>query len=211
MADPVAYRARPHLIVGLTGGIGSGKSAATQFFADLGVDIVDADVIARVVVEAGRPALQTIVDHFGQEILHTDGSLNRSVLRERIFSNPAERQWLEALLHPLIRQEITQQLHNASSLYVILSSPLLLETGQDTLTDRVLLIDAPEALQLARTRQRDNTTEEAVTAIMATQWSRAQRQARADDVILNDGDLPHLKNEVHALHETYCALCTPSQ
>ncbi len=200
--------ARPRLIVGLTGGIGSGKSAATQIFQSLGIDVVDADVMARIVVEPGTPALQIIAGHFGQQILKPDGSLDRAALRQRIFATPAERQWLEGLLHPLIRHEILHHLHKAGSNYAILSSPLLLESGQDALTDRVLLIDVPEAQQIERTRLRDRTTPEEVAAIMATQWSRSQRQARADDIILNDGDLNHLENKVRAMHQIYMALST---
>lgn len=200
--------ARPPFIVGLTGGIGSGKSAATQVFQALGVDVVDADVMARVVVEPGKPALRIITEHFGQQVLHPDGSLDRAAVRQRVFANPTERQWLETLLHPLIRQEIAQRLRTAGSAYAILSSPLLLETGQDALTDRVLLIDAPEAQQVERTRLRDGASSEDVAAIMASQWSRAQRQARADDVILNDGDLQQLENKVRTMHQTYMALST---
>ncbi len=204
--------AQSRLIIGLTGGIGSGKSAATQIFQAMGIDVVDADLMARMVVEPGSPALQSIAEHFGQQILKPDGSLDRAALRQRIFAAPAERQWLENLLHPLIRKEIVQRLHKADSAYAILSSPLLLETGQDALTDRVLLIDAPEARQIERTCQRDGTSPENVTAIMATQWTRSQRQERADDVILNDGDLHQLELKVRAMHQTYIALSTtPSQ
>lgn len=200
--------AQSRLIVGLTGGIGSGKSAATRIFQALGVDVVDADVMARKVVEPGTPALQWIAEHFGQQILKPDGSLDRAALRQRVFANPIERQWLESLLHPLIRKEIVQRLRAAGSAYAILSSPLLLETGQDALTDRVLLIDTPEAQQIERTRLRDGTSPEDVAAIMATQWSRSQRLVRADDVILNDGDLSQLESKVRALHQSYIALST---
>lgn len=203
--------AASRLIIGLTGGIGSGKSAATQIFQALGIDVVDADLVARKVVEPGSPALQSIAEHFGQQILKPDGSLNRAALRQRIFAAPAERQWLENLLHPLIRKEIVQRLHKVDSAYAILSSPLLLETGEDALTDRVLLIDTPEARQIERTCQRDGTSPEDVTAIMATQWSRLQRQERADDVILNDGDLHQLELKVRAMHQTYIALSTTSR
>lgn len=194
------------LIVGLTGGIGSGKSAATSFFAELGVDIVDADLVARQVVEPGTFVLEQIVDHFGIEILLPNGALNRSALRQRIFAEPLEKVWLESLLHPLIREETIRQLNDVRSQYGILSSPLLLETGQNALTNRVLLIDAPEHLQIERTQRRDTTTTEAVVTIMATQWSREQRVARADDLIINDGDLQHLQNQVVQMHAKYFAL-----
>ncbi len=193
----------PRMVVGLTGGIGSGKSAATHIFSSLGVDIVDSDVIARMVVEPGSPALQIIAKHFDPSILQDDGQLNRSALRHRIFSNAEEKAWLEKLLHPLIRQETELLLRSANSDYVILSSPLLLETGQDALTDRVLVIDSPEHQQIARTRLRDNTSTDAVEAIMATQWSRERRLRRADDVIVNDGDLANLESEIRKLHERY--------
>ncbi len=194
------------LIVGLTGGIGSGKSAATSFFAELGVNIVDSDIIARQVVEPGTLTLTQIANHFGAEILLSNGALNRSALRQRIFLEPQEKTWLETLLHPLIREETIRQLDEVTSQYAILSSPLLLETGQDVLSDRVLVIDAPEKLQIERTRQRDATTSDAVTAIMATQWNRQQRLAKADDLIVNDGDLQHLHSQVIHLHEKYCSL-----
>lgn len=191
-------------VIGLTGGIGSGKSAATHIFASLGVEIVDADVVARTVVEPGSTALHEITLHFGPGILLDDGQLNRSALRHIIFSDAAEKVWLENLLHPLIREEINKRLRSAKSDYVILSSPLLLETGQDASTDRVLVIDAEEKMQIERTRARDNTSADAVEAIMGTQWSRARRLSRADDVIVNDGDLTHLEREVRKLHEHYC-------
>lgn len=194
----------PRMVVGLTGGIGSGKSAATHIFSSLGVDVIDADVMARLVVEAGSPALHAIAAHFGSGILQDDGQLNRSALRHRIFSDADEKTWLEQLLHPLIRQKIEEHLRSATSSYVILSSPLLLETGQDSLTDRILVIDAPEKSQIERTRLRDSTTADAVEAIMGAQWSRARRLSRADDVIVNDSDLTKLEREVRKMHERYC-------
>lgn len=192
------------MVVGLTGGIGSGKSAAAHIFSSLGVDVIDADVMARLVVAAGSPALRAIHEHFGLDILQDDGQLNRAALRHTIFSNAEEKAWLEQLLHPLIRQKIEEHLQSATSDYVILSSPLLLETGQDALTDRVLVIDAPEQSQIERTRARDNTTVNAVEAIMKSQWSRERRLSKADDVIVNDGDLANLEREVRKTHERYC-------
>ena len=145
-------------ILGLTGGIGSGKSAAAQHFIDLGVHAVDADHAARWVVEPGRPALAQIVAHFGAGILQADGQLDRAALRTRIFQHPDERRWLEALLHPLIRQEIISNLAKAESAYAILVSPLLVESGQHLLTQRVLVVDTPEQLQLQRTMRRDHAS-----------------------------------------------------
>lgn len=191
-------------VVGLTGGIGSGKTAASDCFAALGIEVVDADQVARQVVEPGSPALAAIHEHFGDRAVQDDGTLDRSALREIIFHDKAEKHWLEALLHPLIRAEIERQLHGSRSAYSLLVSPLLLETGQDALVDRVLLIDVPEALQLARTRERDQSSEETVRAIMDSQMSREQRRERADDIIVNDGDLAQLQSRVREMHEQYC-------
>src|SRR5690554_6427896 len=145
----------PALFVGLTGGIGSGKSEVGRRFQELGVTVVDADEVAREVVEPGQPALAQVVGHFGPGILSSDHTLNRRKLREIVFAQPGEREWLEALLHPLINAEIQNQLAQATSPYALLMSPLLLETGQDEWMDRVLVVDAPEAEQLARVSRRD--------------------------------------------------------
>ena len=193
-------------ILGLTGGIGSGKSAVAQHFVDLGVHLVDADHAARWVVEPGRPALDKIVEHFGPQVLQADGSLDRAALRARVFADAGERRWLEALLHPLIGQEISQYLTRAESPYAILVSPLLVESGQHKLTQRVLVVDAPEQLQLQRTMQRDHSTAEQVQAILKVQASREERLRHADDVLLNDRDLPWLRSEVERLHNFYLTL-----
>ncbi|WP_443191471.1 dephospho-CoA kinase [Pseudomonas indica] len=193
-------------ILGLTGGIGSGKTAVAQHFIDLGVHLVDADHAARWVVEPGRPALDRIAEHFGQEVLLPDGQLDRAALRGRIFQNPEERRWLEGLLHPLIGQEILAHLGRAESPYAILVSPLLVESGQHRLAQRVLVVDAPEHLQLARTIQRDQVTEEQVHAILQVQAKREERLRHADDVIVNDRDLSWLKAEVERLHHFYLTL-----
>jgi dephospho-CoA kinase len=194
------------LIIGITGGIGSGKSAATGFFSAQGIDVIDADVVSREVVMPGSKALAEIAAHFGRQILLPDGNLNRKAMRARIFSDPNAKHWLESLLHPIIRKEIERQLQRSSSPYVILSSPLLLETDQHRMTDRVLVIDTSEQQQIHRTSARDDTSASAVQAIMASQLSRAQRLQRADDIIINDKDLAHLENEVNKLHEYYCEL-----
>lgn len=193
-------------ILGLTGGIGSGKSAAAQCFVDLGVHLVDADHAARWVVEPGRPALAQIAEHFGPSVLQTDGTLNRSALRELIFKDPQQRVWLESLLHPLIREEIRQYLARAESAYAILVSPLLLETSQHQMVQRVLVIDVPESVQIERTVLRDKTNEEQVRAILKAQASREERLSRADDVIVNDRDPAWLKSEVERLHHFYLTL-----
>ncbi|MFY1666613.1 dephospho-CoA kinase [Pseudomonas sp. Pseu.R1] len=193
-------------ILGLTGGIGSGKSAAAQCFVDLGIHLVDADQAARWVVEPGRPALAQIAEHFGDEVLQADGTLNRAALRELIFKDPQQRVWLEGLLHPLIREEIRQYLARAESPYAILVSPLLLETSQHQMVQRVLVIDVPQALQIERTVLRDKTNEEQVRAILNAQASREERVSRADDVIVNDRDPAWLKSEVERLHHFYLTL-----
>ncbi|WP_137887290.1 dephospho-CoA kinase [Pseudomonas sp. 2FE] len=193
-------------ILGLTGGIGSGKSAAAQHFIELGVHTVDADHAARWVVEPGRPALAQIVAHFGEAVLQADGQLDRAALRARIFQHPEERRWLEALLHPLIGQEILSHLARAESPYAILVSPLLVESGQHQLTQRVLVVDAPEQLQLQRTMQRDQAPEAQVQAILKAQASREERLRHADDVLLNDRDLNWLQTEVERLHHFYLTL-----
>lgn len=192
-------------ILGLTGGIGSGKTAAANHFASLGIHVVDADQAARWVVEPGRPALQQIVEHFGAGMLH-EGALNRAALRERIFVDPSERVWLERLLHPLIRAEVATHLAKAESPYAILVSPLLVESGQYREVDRVLVVDVPEALQVERTVGRDRISEEQVRAILKVQASREERMRHADDVLLNDRDLGWLQTEVERLHCFYLTL-----
>lgn len=200
------------LIIGLTGGIGSGKSAAaTRFEQAHGIHVVDADIKSRVVVEPGRPALASIVDRFGDAVLQADGSLNRAVLRERVFQHPDERQWLEQLLHPLIRDEIVADLASAASPYALLVSPLLVESGQHRMTQRVLVVDVPEALQIARTTARDNVPEQQVRAILQAQAQREERLRHAHDVISNDQDLAALHAQVDALHQRYLDLARGAQ
>lgn len=195
------------LIIGLTGGIGSGKSAAAERFASQhGIHVVDADIKSRVVVEPGRPALGQIVDRFGQAVLQADGQLDRAALRQRVFAEPAERQWLEQLLHPLIRDEIVTDLHSAQSPYALLVSPLLVESGQHRLTRRVLVIDVPQALQISRTLARDGVPEAQVRAILQAQASREERLRHAHDVIVNDRDLAALHAGVDHLHQYYLSL-----
>ncbi|ACO77431.1 dephospho-CoA kinase [Azotobacter vinelandii CA] len=193
-------------ILGLTGGIGSGKSAAAQHFRTLGVPLVDADEAARWVVEPDRPALAKIAEHFGADVLQPDGYLDRAALRARIFQNAEERRWLERLLHPLIRQEIRSYLERATSPYAILVSPLLLETDQHRMTQRILVIDVPESLQLERAMQRDRADRKQVEAIIKTQAGREERLRRADDVVMNDRDLAWLHSEIERLHRLYLTL-----
>lgn len=200
--------AQTGLIVGVTGGIGSGKTATTDEFSRLGVVVVDADQVSRDVVDPGTEALAQITQRFGSGILTDDGQLQRRLLRDIIFSDPAEKQWLESVLHPLIREEIIRRLQQSRSAYTILVSPLLLETSQHKLCDRVLLVDAPESLQLRRTRERDQTSDTAVQAIMDQQMTREQRLAMADDVIVNDAGLTELHEAARAMHQKYLALAS---
>jgi dephospho-CoA kinase len=194
------------LIIGLTGGIGSGKSEVSRRFETLGITLVDADVVARDVVVPGKPALKSIRTHFGTDILLSDGSLNRAKLREIIFTEPAEKEWLEQLLHPLINQQIREQLALSTSAYAILSSPLLLETQQHLLVDRILVVDTSEMLQIERASRRDTNQEAQIKAIMATQLSRAERCSRATDIIQNHGDIAELDDQIAKLHSLYLEL-----
>jgi dephospho-CoA kinase len=195
------------MIIGLTGGIGSGKTAAANRFAAAhGIHVVDADQKSRVVVEPGRPALAHIVDRFGDAMLLDDGTLNRAALRETVFAAPEQRQWLEQLLHPLIRDEIITDLHSATSPYALLVSPLLVESGQNSLTSRVIVVDVPETMQLARTVQRDAVSEAQVRAIMQAQAQREERLRHAHDVLTNNSDLAALHAQVDALHARYMQL-----
>ncbi len=196
------------LVIGITGGIGSGKTAVSDRFAARGITVVDADLASRVVVEPGRPALAAIAEHFGSDVITPDGALDRAALRQRVFADSAERRWLEALLHPLIGEEIRAGLARSTSAYAILVSPLLFESGQVEMVDRVLVVDVPESLQVTRTAARDGNSEDQVRAIMAAQADRATRLARADDVIANDGSLDDLDRQVEALHQHYLELAS---
>jgi len=193
-------------VLGLTGGIGSGKSAVAEAFGRLGVCWVDADHAARWVVEPGRPALGLIVERFGKGVLASDGGLDRAALRERVFREPEQRKWLEQLLHPLIRQETAEHLARATSPYAIMVSPLLVESGQYQQVARVLVVDVPEALQLERAIQRDQSSEAQIRAILDAQTSREERLRHADDVLVNDRDWAWLESEVKRLHDFYLTL-----
>jgi len=190
-------------IAGLTGGIGSGKSTVARLFGELGVHWVDADDVAREVVEPGTPALERIAKHFGEQILTSEGTLDRAQLRGIVFEEPEERVWLESLLHPIIRDELIRQLNpeNYQLPYVLLVSPLLLETDQHELVDRIIVIDVPEETQIQRTMARDTNSREQVERIIAAQISREDRLARADEVIDNDRPLDDVTRQVRELHE----------
>ncbi|MBD3653767.1 dephospho-CoA kinase [Kangiella sp.] len=189
--------------VALTGGIASGKTAVSDMFAELGVAVIDADVIAREVVAKGSEALHAIVEHFGEQILTDSGALDREKLRTKVFSNEQERLWLNNLLHPLIRAEMRRRQDVADSVYSISVIPLLFESGQHRDYDRVLVVDCPEEVQLERLMMRDQSTKEQAQAILDKQASRQQRLSIADDVIVNDSDLHSLKQSVITLDNQY--------
>ncbi|WP_374296626.1 dephospho-CoA kinase [Acinetobacter sp.] len=195
-------------IVGLTGGIGSGKSAASAWFEQQEILVIDADIVAREVVEVGQPALIEIQKHFGDWVLDEQGCLNRSALRDYIFKHPEARQQLEAITHPVIRNSIIQQLNQASSPYAILASPLLLETDQHLLCQRNLLIDVPVELQLLRASQRDGQSREQIERIISVQMPRLEKQQRAHDIVDNSGTLEDLYQQLQPLHEHYLQLAT---
>ena len=196
-------------VVAITGGIGSGKTTVANQFAALGIEVVDADLIAREVVEPGTPALAAIASHFGPGILDEQERLDRRALRERIFSDPAAKSWLNALLHPIIRSEMLRQCAAANSPYCLLVVPLLVENRLTELADRVLVIDVDEATQIERTCRRDGVSLEQAQAILASQASRSERLAMADDVLDNQsGTTETIRERILALHETYLAFAS---
>ena len=195
------------LIIGLTGGIGSGKTTITNYFLALGVEIIDADIIAREVVAVNSPALKAIAQRFGDDYIQADGQLNRALLRSRIFSNKIDKLWLNELLHPLIRVNIIKQTKEAKSAYCILVAPLLIENNLLELVDRVLIVDVSETTQIARTLLRDSSCAQEVKAIIASQTNRAARIKVADDIISNDNSpLSEIKAAVLSLDKKYLAL-----
>lgn len=199
------------MIIGVTGGIASGKSTVALAFAALGIPWVDADDVAREVVEPGEPALAEIVARFGEQVLHSDGRLNRRALREIVFAEPAERRWLEGVTHPRIRQRLIahlERMQTEGAPYVLLVSPLLFESGQSQLVDRCLVVDVPESLQIARTAARDEVGEAQARAIIAAQMSRSERLARADDIIDNSRGEAELTAQVAELDRRYRKMAT---
>lgn len=192
------------LVIGLTGGIGSGKTTVANLFAKYGVPIIDADVIARDVIAPGQPALLDVIDHFAQPLLQDDGSINRHKLREIVFTHPEERVWLENLLHPLIRDEIARQVKAVDHPYCIVVIPLLLESKYPyTFIDRILIIDTIPQLQIARAAERDGKHPDSIQAIMDTQINRQDRLTQAHDIIINNGDLKELEQKVAEQHKIY--------
>lgn len=193
-------------IIGLTGGIGSGKSLVTQQFQALGIDIIDADIEARNAVKPGTHALQQIHARLGASVISDDGSLNRGALRAIIFDAPEEKQWLETLLHPIIHQRVQDKFETAQSPYCIYVSPLLLETQQQQRTHRVVVVDALPAQQQQRSAERDGVSPADIDKIIAAQMSREQRLQKANDVIDNTGSVENTIAQVNRLHETYLRL-----
>jgi dephospho-CoA kinase len=196
------------LHVGLTGGIASGKSAVADLFASLGATVIDTDIIAREVVAPGQPGLAACVAAFGADILQADGALNRAILRKQVFADPARKEQLESILHPLIRAATLAEAKRAApgSSYQIFVVPLLVETDFIALVDRVLVIDCPIEVQRARLIARDKESMTTADALIASQVSREDRLAAADDIICNDSDLAALEPAVEALHQQYLEL-----
>lgn len=196
-----------HFVVGLTGGIGSGKSTAADCFASHGITIVDTDAIAHELTAANGAAMPALLEEFGAGAATADGSLDRSRMRRLVFADPAARARLEAILHPMIRELSNRRCREAGSPYVILAVPLLVESGTyRERCHRIVAVDCPESLQISRVMARNGIGEGEVRAILATQASRAQRLAAADDVLANDGDLADLNGQVAALHRKYLRL-----
>lgn len=194
------------LVIGLTGGIGSGKTAVSDLFAKKGIDIIDADVVARQVVEPGSEALLKIADKFGEQSILSDGSLNRPFIRQLVFADKSNKQWIDDLLHPLIRAVMNQQIKQAQSPYCILAVPLLVENGMNKMVDRVLVVDVDEHTQLQRASARDGQSKEQVQKIINAQASRKERLNLADDTIDNSATLDELIPQVERLHKQYLSL-----
>jgi dephospho-CoA kinase len=190
-------------VVGLTGGIASGKTTVANLFAEYGIQLVDADVIAREVVQKGSKGLTIITEHFGNEILLPDGQLDRAALRSKVFNNEAQRLWLNSLLHPMIRQTMLEQVNTSTSAYVIMVVPLLFENQLDSLVTTTLVVDISPELQISRTMQRDGVSQQQVEHILASQMSRQQRIDKADHIIDNQGDINLLRSQVARLHQLF--------
>jgi dephospho-CoA kinase len=202
-------------VIGISGGIGSGKTTVTDLFAKYGIEVIDADVIARQVVEPGSPALKAIVHKFGQFVLNesggsSSGTLDRAKLRNLVFNNIETKNWLNQLLHPAIRQQMLLQTKQAKSAYCLLSVPLLVESKLYEQVDRVVIVDVDEQTQLQRTLLRDKTNEQQILAIMSAQATRQQRLAVADDIIDNNGKADDLAEQVAQLHKKYLQIAQKS-
>lgn len=199
------------IIIGLTGGIGSGKTTVANLFAAKGIQLIDADLVARELVAPNSECFHAIVDHFGLQILRSDGTLNRLALREHIFANPHDKDWLNQLLHPKIQQEMLAQARVSQSHYCLWVAPLLIENQLQQFCRRVLVVDVAESLQISRTCQRDHIDRKLVKKMLISQLSRADRLAYADDIIHNDTNLEALNAQVNVLHEQYLLLSTQNR
>lgn len=198
----------PRLRIGLTGGIASGKSTVERRFAELGIPVINADDSSRAVVAPGQPGLEAVVSRFGPGVLTPDGELDRRALRSLVFQDPQRRRDLEAILHPLIRSDMERRAASAVGPYLVLSIPLLVEGGARDRVDRILVVDLDEALQLTRLMARDSVTADEARSIIAAQASRAARLKAADDVLVNSGTVPELRQAVDRLHERYLSLAS---
>lgn len=194
------------LTIGLTGGLASGKTTVANLFAQKNIDIIDTDIIARELVEPGKPAYQAIVAHFGDDILQDNKCIDRAKLRQLIFDNPRQKDWLEQLLHPLIREQVYIQINIKKSLYCIVVIPLLIENYPFPYINHILVVDAPKQLQIERAIKRDNITPILAKKILAEQASQLERLKYADDIIYNDGKTASLEEQVTKLHEKYLSL-----
>lgn len=197
------------LCIGLTGNIASGKSTVAALFAELGIEVISADAIAKEITAKNQPAFHTIITHFGHEVKTENGELNRRYLRQLIFDNEHERQWLEKLLHPLIRKEIALKIQHVKTPYCIVEIPLLYDKSTYPDLNRVLLIKAESEQQITRVMRRDNCSREEALAILASQPDEKKRRDLADDILVNKGSLPELKEKVLSLHKKYLQLALP--
>lgn len=195
------------MLIGLTGGIGSGKTAAANHFGFLGIDIVDADLASRAVVEPGQPALEAIAEHFGAAIIGADGGLDRAKLRKLVFAEESERKWLQRLLHPLISDYLAVQISGSNSTYCLLVNPLLLESSQSQWCRKIIVVDTAIETQIQRTMSRDDNNREQVQSIVNAQMSRDDRLSAADFILLNDQGMDDLKKNVEKIHRELVNLC----
>jgi dephospho-CoA kinase len=199
------------LRIGLTGGIGSGKTSVSAIFASLGIPVIDADSIVHALILPGTPASRLIMETFGDEIMTNDGGVNRRKLAQQVFNRPSDRRKLEAILHPLVRAEIETRLRTLAAPYCVLEIPLLIEAQQQDLVDRILVVEASESARIRRIRHRDGRSESEIIAILASQASDTERRAAADDILHNDGSLDELQRQVQALHQKYLTLAANRQ
>jgi dephospho-CoA kinase len=199
------------LRIGLTGGIGSGKSSVSAIFSSLGIPVIDADDIVHALIRPGTPASLQVRETFGDSVMTAEGEVNRRQLARQVFGRPSDRRKLESILHPLVRTEIENRLRSLTAPYCVLEIPLLIEARQQDLVDRILVVEASESTRIRRVRERDGRSEGDIIAILAAQASDTERRAVAHDILRNDGDLADLERQVRALHQKYLALSANPQ